>query len=153
MDEPPILRCMALAVALLLLCPWMLEGSPGPTPLFHYGVGDGNEGRPTAFAESWARPGWVPDRVLRGWPGVALAGLPPGTCVVITVVGLPGWASSWPELDSVIGRSAIAYVVDRPGESWYADAWELTFARLAPLWVGRLEVEYAICRRYAKQRR
>jgi len=134
-----------LAVIMLLIWPPTVAADPGPTPLFHYGTKDRHHLRLTAFAESWTRPSWVPDRVLRNWPGVALSGLPPGTCVVITVVGLPEWAASWPELDSVIGNSTIAYVVDRPGEKWYGDAWELTFRRLAPLWVGKLYIKYEVC--------
>lgn len=153
MDEPPLIRrCAALAVVLALLWSATAAADPGPIPLFHYGVGDGNGYQPTAFAESWMRPGWVPDRVLRNWPGVALSGLPPGTRVKLTVVGLPKWAATWPELGSVIGNSTIAYVADRPGEKWYGDAWRLTFSRLAPLWVGRLEVEYEICRHRAERR-
>ncbi len=148
MDEPPLLiRCVMLAVVvLMLLGPGIAVADPGPTPLFHYGIGDGHLYRPTAFAESWTRPDWVPDRVLRDWPGIALAGLAPGTRVRITVVGLPGWAASWPELDDVIGRSTIAYVSDRPGENWYGDAWPVTFLALTNgrLWVGKLYVKYEV---------
>lgn len=155
MDEPPrtvlvrtvplLIRCIMLAVVLLLLCPGWAGADPGPISLFFYGVGDGHLYQPTAFAESWMRPDWVPDRVLPDWPGIALAGLPPGTRVRVTVVGLPEWAESWPELDSVVGRSTIAYVADRPGEDWYGDAWWATFGQLAPHWVGKLYVEYEIC--------
>lgn len=135
------LLILSLALALILLWQHGVGADPGSIPLFHYGVGDGHLYRPTAFAESWTRPDWVPARVLRDWPGIALAGLPPGTRVRITVVGLPGWAASWLELDSVIGHSTIAYVADRPGDDYYGDAWWWTFGQLAPHWVGKLYVK------------
>jgi len=138
------LLILVLALVLALLWQHGAGADPGPIPLFHYGVGDGQLYQPTAFAESWTRPDWLPDRVLRNWPGIALAGLPPGTQVRITVVALPGWAESWPELDSVVGRSAVAYVADRPGDDWYGDAWWATFNQLAPGWVGKLWVEYEV---------
>lgn len=56
------------------------------------------------------------------------------------MVGLPAWAESWPELDRLIGRSTVAVVADRPGGQ-YADAWWITFWKLAPPWVGVLYVE------------
>ena len=125
----------------IAILPTVAYADPGTIPLFHYGTGDGNLHQPTAFAKSWMRPDWVPDRVLKDWPGIALAEYPPGTKVQITVVGLPKWAASWPELDNVIGRSTIAYIADRPGASWYGDAWGWTFNQLAPHWVGKLWVE------------
>jgi len=91
-----------LILATLTVSVWLMplpaSADPGVTPLFHYGVDDGKLGEPTAFAESWMRPLWVPAVVCKHWPGVAIAGLPPGTLVRMTVVGLPSWADSWPEL-------------------------------------------------------
>ena len=112
-----------------------------PIPLYHYGtVSDGNLHRPTAFATWWEPPANVPLTVRHDFAGVALSGWKPGAEVIITVVALEEWTETWPELDSVIGNSAIAVVADRPGEDWYGDAWRLTFSRLAPLWVGKLWV-------------
>lgn len=139
MDEPPLFRCMVFALVLSLLWPRQAGADPGAIPLYHYGVGDGNLGRPTAFAESWLRPSWVPARVLRHWPGIALREYPPGTVVRITVVGVPEWGKGWLD-DELKGKSTLAIVADRPGGA-YADAWWSTFGRLAPHWVGKLWVE------------
>ena len=142
---------MLLMLLMLLMLPTPLvvrADADTEIPLFHYGVGDGKLGAPTAFAESWKRPTWVPDKVKRDWPGVAIADLPPGTLVRITVVRLPSWADSWPELDGVIGRSTTAFVADRPGESRYADAWWGVFGRLAPHWVGVVYVRIEVIGEY-----
>jgi len=125
---------LALALALLMAGQ---ASADGPLPLYHYGVNDGHLGRPTAFADSWQRPVWVPDRVRDDWPGIALQDYPPGTRVRITVVAVPRWGRGW--LDHLVGRSTVAVVADRPGGD-YADAWWLTFGRLAPQWVGKLYV-------------
>lgn len=137
---------IALVLCLLLiLATARVRADPGEVPLYHYGIGDGKLGKPTAFAESWTRPLWVPSTVQRNWPGIALADLPPGTLVKITVVGLPNWADTWPELDALLGRMAFAYVADRPGGA-YADAWWEVFGCLAPHWVGVLYVEIMVVR-------
>lgn len=72
---------VAFAIVLLPLLAVRVGADPGVTVLYHYGIGDGMLGRPTAFAESWLRPSWVPDRVRWDWPGIALADLSPGTQV------------------------------------------------------------------------
>lgn len=84
----------------------------------------------------------MPSVVCKYWPGIALSSLPPGTAVRITVIGLPTWADTWPELDDIVGNTAVAFVADRPGEDWYADAWPVVFKALSGdrLWVGRLYV-------------
>lgn len=140
------LLCLIVTILFLLLSTLLTRvgADPGIMPLFFYGVGDGKLGNPTAFAESWMRPSWVPPVVRKHWPGIAIADLPPGTKVKITVAGLPSWAKSWPELDEVIGNSTVAYVADRPGAGWYCDAWWGTFGRLAPHWVGRIEVRIEV---------
>ena len=131
-----------MVLTLLLLWCGKAEADPGTVPLFWYGgESDGKLGAPTAFADSWTRPWWLWPTVRDDRLGIALVGYEPGTWVRVTVVGLPGWASSWPELWEVIGNSTIAVVADRPGAEWYADGWKFTFSRLAPLWVGVLDVE------------
>jgi len=134
-----------LAVVLAALLARRVEAASEHMPLFWYGSeGDGKLGAPTAFADRWDRPTWLWDTVRDDRPGVALAGYAPGTWVRITVISMPSWASSWPELEGVVGRSVVAVVADRPGASWYADAWPLTFRRLAPLWVGKLYVRIEV---------
>lgn len=139
------LRLLTLTLIVLLTMAAKETGAdPGIMPLFHYGIGDGKLGAPTAFAESWMRPSWVPDVVRRDWPGVAISDLPPGTAVRMTVVGLPSWADTWPELNDVIGNTVVAFVADRPGEDWYCDAWWEVFGKLAPHWVGRVDVRIEV---------
>lgn len=142
MTDPPLSPIVATLLSLaLVVVPVAAHADPGPTPipLYYYGTeGDGHLGRETAFATWWSPP-QVPLTVCPWWPGIALNGWPPGARVRITVVGLPRWAVSWPELASVIGNSTIAYVADRPGGE-YGDAWLATFQQLAPLWVGKLYV-------------
>ena len=136
-----------LAFATLLLLVFLTGhagADPGVMPLYFYGVGDGKLGEPTAFAESWMRPSWVPAVVCKHWPGVAISGLPPGTKVRMTVVGLPAWTGSWPELSELVGNTTVAYVADRPGRAWFADAWWRTFGELAPHWVGVVYVRIEV---------
>ena len=138
------LLVVGLALLALFLLVARADADPGAMPLYHYGIGDGHLGQQTAFAESWMRPAWVPDRVRRDWPGVALRGYPPGTAVRLTVVGLPEWADTWPGLsDAVVGCSTVAFVADRPGGP-YGDAWWGVFGELAPHWVGKVYVEIEV---------
>jgi len=132
----------ALAFVLMFLLAQSAAADTEFTTLFWYGAEtDGHLGAPTAFADRWDRPTWLWRTVRDDRPGIALCGYEPGAAVRITVVGTPGWTKSWPELDGLAGRSTVAYVADRPGECWYADAWSWTFGRLAPLWIGRLFVK------------
>ena len=136
----PVWICLAVVILTLLLV--QSASADECTTLFWYGGGsDGHLGSATAFADRWDRPTWLWRKVRDDRLGIALCGYEPGAVVRITVITVPGWASTWPELDAVIGRSTIAYVADRPGECWYADAWLLTFGRLAPLFVGKLHVK------------
>lgn len=132
------------AIITLLLLPASASADPGTIPLYHYGTDDGNLGKPTAFAGSWQGSNWLWRTVRDDKPGVALPYLAPGTWVRLTVVDIPAWAYTWPELVELIGNSTLAVVAGRPGKRWYGDAWKLTFERLAPLWVGKLYVEVQV---------
>ena len=136
---------IALTFAVFIILPCQVSADMEYAVLFWYGCeADGHLGRPTAFA-SWYEPPSIPLVVRADWPGIALHGYAPGTRVRITVVGLPEWTTSWPELSGIVGNSVTAYVADRPGGE-YGDAWPATFLALTNgrLWIGKLYVEIEV---------
>jgi hypothetical protein len=142
-DDPlPIARIASLAIALMLLWPALVVADDGITLYWYGDESDGHLGRETAFASWYCPPTNVPLTVRADWLGIALNDFRPGAEMIITVVGMPAWARTWPELEEVIGNTVVAYVADRPGGE-YGDAWRATFSALTNgrLWIGKLYVE------------
>jgi len=140
-----ILLALAFLVATLLFLVTNAVADPGSIPCYYYGFEE--EGKPTAFAESWQRPEWVSPFVRTDRMGIAVKDLRPGTIVRLRIVRLPSWADTWPELADLVGNTVLAVVSDRPGGD-FVDCWPATWAALTGgrYWLGKVYVEVEVVR-------